>query len=99
MCKDVTVIYSFSLDVEYAVIAETGIIEMPAVSHSLIRFHSFFPVKPGFVGSRRAACTEMPLLSPWMGSTSLSHVQTTVGGMVIASLESASVIWDTQVQN
>lgn len=36
-------------------------------------------------------------LLPWMGSTSLSHVQTTVEDMEIASLESASVIWDTRV--
>lgn len=34
----------------------------------------------------------------WMGSTSLSPVQTTVGGMEIAFLEYVSVIWDTQVQ-
>lgn len=68
------------------------------LSHSLILIHLIFPVKPGSVGSRRAACTEMPHLFPWMGSTSLSPVQTTVGDMEIASLESASVIWDTQVQ-
>lgn len=36
-------------------------------------------------------------LSRWMGSTSLSLVQTTVGDMAIASLECVSVIWDTQV--
>lgn len=43
-------------------------------------------------------CTEMLHLLLWMGSTSLSPVQTTVGDMGIASLECASVIWDTQVQ-
>lgn len=69
-------------------------------TESLSFFHPLcviFPVKPGSVGSRRAACTGMPHHLPWMGSTSLSHVQTTVGDMEIASLESASVIWDTQV--
>lgn len=39
----------------------------------------------------------MPHLLRWMGSTSPSLVQTTVEGTVTASLESASVIWDTQV--
>lgn len=56
------------------------------------------PVKPGSVGSRKAACTEMLQRLPWTGSTSLSLVQTTVEDMEIASLESVSVIWDTQVQ-
>lgn len=34
----------------------------------------------------------------WMGSTSLSPVQTTVEDMEIAFLEYVSVIWDTQVR-
>lgn len=56
-----------------------------------------FPVKPGSAGSRRAVFTEMLQLLLWMGSTSLSPVQTTAGAMEIASLECVSVIWDTQV--
>lgn len=42
---------------------------------------------------------EMLHLLLWMGSTSPSPVQTTVGDMEIASLECVSVIWDTQVMH
>lgn len=44
-------------------------------------------------------CTEMLHLLPWMVSTSLSLVQTTVEGMGIVSLGCVSVTWDTQVKS
>lgn len=65
-----------------------------------LHFVSFqLPVKPDSAGSKRAVFIEMLHLLHWMGSTSQSPVQTTVGDTEIASLASASVTWDTQVMH